>query len=230
MSAFSRCAFQPWRGRMRAAVILGCCAALAACAMPKATPYDYTAFKQSRPASVVILPPINETTDIKAGSGVMSSSIAPLAEAGYYVMPASLVEATFRENGLTVADDVHGVAPARLHAIFGADAALYMKIKRYGTTYQIIGSETSVSLEAKMVDLRSGKLLWEGSASASSAEGRSSNAGGLTGLLVGAVIKQIVNTATDASYDYATLANERLLGARQNGSLFGPRSASYQKD
>lgn len=214
----------------RAAIAVTCCALLTACATQKATPYDYTAYKQSRPASVIILPPVNETIDIKAGLSVMSSSMAPLAEAGYYVMPVSLVQETFRQNGLSMADDIHGVAPAKLQEIFGADAAVYMKVKRYGTVYSVIGSDTVVTLDAKMVDLRSGNVIWQGSASASSAEGGSNSGGGLAGILISAVVKQIVNTATDASFNYGTVANARLLGARPNGILFGPRSASYQKD
>ena len=50
-------------------------------------------------------------------------------------------------------------------------------------------------------------------------------------MLVKAVVSQVLNTATDASYKYAGMANQRLLGAPQkNGVLFGPRSPNYQKD
>jgi hypothetical protein len=36
---------------------------------------------------------------------------------------------------------------------------------------------------------------------------------------------------TDASYNYAGIANQRLLGTpMQNGILYGPRSPNYQKD
>lgn len=219
-----------WLQGGRAAIVVTCCVLLTACATQKAAPYDYTAYKQSRPASVIILPPLNETTDVKAGLSVMSSSMAPLAEAGYYVMPVSLVQETFRQNGLSVADDIHGVTPAKLQEIFGADAAVYLKVKRYGTVYSVIGSDTVVALEAKMVDLRSGSLIWQGSASAASSEGQSNSGGGLAGLLVSAIVKQIVNTATDANFNYGTVANARLLGVRPNGILFGPRSASYRKE
>ena len=54
--------------------------------------YDYTAFKQSRPKSVVILPPINESPDVKATYSMLSQMTYPLAEAGYYVLPVALVD------------------------------------------------------------------------------------------------------------------------------------------
>lgn len=203
---------------------------LSACATPKA-PYDYTAFKAARPASILILPPINESPDVKASPAVMASAIYPLAEAGYYVLPVSLVDETFKQNGLTVAEDIANVAPEKLRSIFGADAALYMKVKRYGSSYFVIGSETVVTVEAKIVDLRGGGLLWQGEATASSAESNNNGGGGLAALLVAAVVKQIMSQQMDAGFVYANVANQRLLGAPVlNGVLFGPRSDRYQKD
>jgi hypothetical protein len=202
---------------------------LGACATP--VPFDYTAFKQDRPASLLVLPPLNESKDIKATSGVLATTTLPLAEAGYYVMPVSLVDETFKQNGLTTPTDIHEVPAAKLREIFGADAAVYIRVKQYGTTYMIIGSETRVTVDGKIVDLRSGRVLWSGSATASSQESDSSSQAGLVGLLVKAVVTQIIGTVTDASFNYAGITNQRLLGApRKNGLLAGPRSPSYQKD
>lgn len=212
-----------WLGLGAVAALLGACATQ--------QPYDYTAFKQSRPASLLVLPPVSTANDIKASPAVMSQATLPLAEAGYYVLPVTLVDETFKQNGLTVPDEIHGVAPEKLREIFGADAAVYLRVTRYGTTYNVISSVTLAEAEARIVDLRSGQLLWQGKAMASSAEGDNSSQGGLVGLLVKAVVNQIVGTATDASYNYAGLASQRLLGApRPNGVLYGPRSPHYQKD
>ena len=216
-------------GRVRVALLVPCIALLTACATPKA-PYDYTAFKQSRPKSIVVLPPVNETPEVKATMGVMASTVYPLAEAGYYVMPISVVAETFKQNGMTQPEDIHSLPFNKLHDIFGADAALYMHVKRYGTTYKVISSDTTVVVDARLVDLRSGGTLWEGTASASSAE-QGNSSGGLVGMLASAVVNQIVNTATDAGFTYAGVANQRLLGAPVvNGMLYGPRSVNYHKD
>ena len=217
----------PRRGLL--AALLAAASLLGACATP--TPYDYTAFKNSRPASMLILPPVSESTDVKATPGVMATATKPLAEAGYYVLPVTLVDETFRQNGLTTPEDIQQVPVQKLREIFGADAAVYIRVKKYGTTYMLISSETVVEVEGRIVDLRTGSLLWEGSARASSAESDGSNQGGLVGLLVKAVVNQIVGTVSDASFNYAGTANERLLGApRMNGVLYGPRSPHYAKD
>lgn len=202
---------------------------LGACAAP--TPYDYTAFKQSRPASLLVLPPLNDTPDVLATHGVWAHATQPLAEAGYYVLPVSLVDETFTQNGLTQAAEIHTVSAEKLREIFGADAAVYLRVTQYGTRYSVIQSETVVAVEGRIVDLRTGQLLWAGSARVSSAESDNNNQAGLVGLLVKAVVKQIIGTVTDESFRYAGVADQRLLGAgRFNGVLYGPRSPHYQKD
>ncbi len=197
---------------------------LGACATP--APYDYSAFKQSRPASLLVLPPVNESPDVMATYGVLAQTTLPLAEAGYYVLPVTLVDETFKQNGMTSPNDIHEVPFKKLREIFGADAAVYIRVKKYGTSYIVINSETVVAVEARIVDLRNGALLWQGSAQASSAE-NNNNQGGLAGLLIAAVVKQIVNTTTDASYQYAGTASQRLL---RHNVLPGPRSPNYAKE
>jgi hypothetical protein len=202
---------------------------MSGCATPP--PYDYGAFRQSRPASLLVLPPLNDSPDVKATAGVWAQATMPLAEAGYYVLPVALVDETFKNNGLTTAADIHDVAALKLREIFGADAAVYLRVKKYGSTYAVLASETRVEVEARIVDLRSGQTIWQGQAVASSAESNSSNQGGLVGLLIQAVVTQILSSATDASFRYAGVANQRLLGApRRNGILLGPRSPNHGKD
>lgn len=203
---------------------------LVGCATQKPVQVDYTAFKESKPRSILVLPPLNETTDVKATYSVLSQVTYPLAEAGYYVFPVALVDETFKQNGLTLPAEMHTAPPEKLQSIFGADTALYMTVTRFGTTYTVLDSVTYVALKAKLVDLRSGAVLWQNSAAASS--GAASNpGGGLAGLIAMAVIaaaKQVANTVSDQSYDIAGLASNNLLsGGRFNGILYGPRARQY---
>lgn len=194
-------------------------------------PFDYTAFKESRPKSILVLPPINESPEVPASYSVLSYVTRPLAEAGYYVMPVTLVAEAFKENGVTQPTDMHATAPEKLREVFGADAALYITITKYGTTYKVISSESLVAAKASLMDLRTGKTLWSGAAQASSAESDNQQQGGIAGLLISAIVSQIVATATDKSHQIAGIATTRLLGAGQkNGLLYGPRSPNYGKD
>lgn len=201
---------------------------LTGCAKP--VQHDYSAFKQSKPKSILVLLPQNQSPEVAASHGMLSQVTLPLSEAGYYVLPVAVVEETFKQNGMTNAGDISAASPAKLHKIFGADAVLYITVVQYGTSYQIITSDTRVTANAKLVDLRNGQLLWSGSATASSNEGDNSS-GGIIGMLVQAAVSQISNTLQYRSHDIAGVTSARMLTAgTPNGILYGPRSPQYGKE
>ncbi|KMW74031.1 lipoprotein [Photorhabdus luminescens subsp. luminescens] len=196
----------------------------------KSVPYDYSAFRESKPKSILVLPAVNKSLEVKAGHSLISHVTYPLAESGYYVFPVAVVEETFQQNGVTAAQDVQNISYKKLHDIFGADSALYLDIEEYGTQYQIINSDTRVTASAKLVDLRNGKQLWHGRAVASSTENESSS-NSLVGMLVSAVVSQIANTIMDKGHEIAGITSNRLLTAGgSRGLLYGPRSEHYGKE
>ncbi len=212
----------------RSAALLCVAAVLGGCAAPPA--YDYTAYRQSRPRSILVLPPLNNAPDVRATYSLLSTVTQPIAEAGYYVFPVALVDQTFKENGLMLAGDMHQAPLSKIRDIFGTDAVLYLTIEQYGASYKVIDSTVVVTVKGQLVDARNGQVLWEGRAGASDAEGRSSNQGGLVGLLVTAVVRQVINSSSDSGYPVARVASQRLLSPRVNGLLYGPRSPLYLQD
>ncbi len=211
---------------------LALCAAtllLTGCAVPRAS-YDYTEFRQSKPRSILVLPPLNDAPDIRATYSVLATVTRPLAESGYYVFPVALVDQTFKENGLPHPGDMHAAALPKIREIFGADAVLYLKVMEYGAKYQLISSTVTVSVQATLVDAVTQKVLWEGRASASDAENQGNSGGGLLGVLLTAVIQQIASSMGDPGHAVADTASTRLLTARPGGLLYGPRSPHYQQD
>jgi hypothetical protein len=214
---------------IKSAALLLCVLLLGGCASREK--YDYSSFRESRPASILVLPPLNNSPDVNATYSMLSQATVPLAESGYYVFPVTLVDETFKQNGMTTPADIHEVSVNKLREIFGADAALYINVKQYGTKYTVIASESRVTAEGRLVDLRSGKTLWVGSATASSSEGDNNSGGGLIGLLVKAVVNQIVGSLSNRDHGIAGITSNRLLAAGSpNGILYGPRSPLYLKD
>ncbi|WP_178101862.1 DUF799 domain-containing protein [Pseudomonas yangonensis] len=189
-------------------------------------PYDYSAFKESSPASILVLPPVNKSPDIKATFSVYSHITAPLSEAGYYVLPVAVVNETFKQNGLLNAEEIREVPPNKLYEIFGADTVLYIDVTEYGSSYKVISSEVVVAASATLVDLRTGKELWKGVARASSAEQQQqNNGGGLAGILITALVNQVMNTLNDRGHEIAGITSARLLNSNPvNGILPGPRA------
>jgi hypothetical protein len=199
---------------------------LAGCVAPPAD-IDYTAYRQSKPRSILVLPPLNNSPDIRATYSLLSTVTKPLAEAGYYVFPVALVDQTFRENGMLNPGEMHQAPPDKLREIFGADATLYITVMEYGSSYRILSSEVRVTANAKLVDNRNGQVLWQGTATASDSEGRS-NSGGLLEALVTAVIRQVVSNVGDPGHAVARMTGNRLLEVKPNGLLYGPRSPLYE--
>jgi hypothetical protein len=108
---------------------------------------------------------------------------------------------------------------------------LYSKISQFGTVYHVLDSATVVTASAKLVDLKTGDVLWQGSASANSNEGNNCSGGGLIEMLVIAAVKQIANSMADRSHDIAAVTSYRLLHAGPpNGLLYGPRSPKSGTD
>ncbi len=204
--------------------MLAAVALLAGCAVPQQN-VDYTAFRESKPASILVLPPVNTSVDVAATAAVLSQATLPLAESGYYVVPVAVMDETFKQNGLSSADEIQELPAAKLRDIFGADAALYMTVKQYGSTYAVVSSSVTVAVDAELIDLRNGAKLWSGSKQVVQA---SSSSGGLLGMLIQAVVDQVVNTLSDRSYGVAGMTNNLLLSAGQpGGMLYGPRSPRY---
>lgn len=212
--------------RLYRAMLIGLALILGGCATGSS--YDYTAFRQSKPKSIVVLPPLNLSPDVRATYSMLATVTRPLAESGYYVLPVALVDQTFRENGVTEPGEMHQIPPAKLTEIFGADAALYITVEEYGAKYMIVSSEVIVAATARLIDTRNGQLLWEGKARASSAENQDSS-GGLAFLLVRALVSQVANSMGDQGYPVARRTSFRLLTAHQGGLLPGPRSPDYAK-
>ena len=181
-------------------------------------PYDYANFRAHSPRSILVLPPLNDSTDVRATYACLSTITMPIAEMGYYVFPVAVVDQVMKENGLPTAGEMHQVSLEKIHEVVGADAVLYVNIKQYGSKYVLINSVTTVSVEGKLVDVKTGTLLWEGKGMFQ----ESSSSGNIFVDLVAAPIKQAVNSATDAGHEVSRVANCQLIMVKDHGFLPGP--------
>lgn len=192
----------------------------------KLPPVDYTNFRAHPPRSVLVLPPLNQSTAVEATYGYLTAVTRPLAEMGYYVFPVSVVDQLLKENGMPTAGEMHQVPLQKVKEIVGADSVLYVTVLQYGSKYQVVNSATLVSVKAKLVDTSTGILLWEGQAVA---QANSGGTGNIIGDLISAAITQAVNTSADRAHDLAGPANALLFGMKDRGLLYGPRHPQFGK-
>jgi hypothetical protein len=213
------------RGIRRLLLLLVAAAGLAAggCAVKG---YDYTSYRAYPPRSILVLPPINEGTDVRATYGYLSTVTRPIAELGYYVFPVALVDQLFKENGMPTPGEMVQAPLEKIREIIGADAVLYITIKQYGTRFQLLASSTVVVADARLVDTRTGTLLWQGRLAAQEASGSSGN---ILADVVGALLSQVINQSTDRAHGVAAIANAQL-GIKDRGLLHGPYSPKYGRE
>ncbi len=193
-----------------------------------ATPPDYTAFRNHRPRSVLVIPPLNESTDLKATYGVLSTVSRPLGEMGYYVFPVAVVDQFLKENGMPTPGEMNQIPLHKVHEIIGADAVLYLVVNQYGTKYAVLDSSTIVRMHARLVDVRTGALLWSGNINL--VKSSSSGSQGLVGMLVAATVNQVVAHSVDEAHKVAVQASDNLFTTRNKGLLYGPYRPEYGSD
>jgi len=211
---------------MKARLATMALALTAACAA--VPPTEYGAFRAHLPASILVLPPLNETTDVTAPYDWLSTITRPLAEAGYYVFPVAVVDAFMKENGLPTPGEMHAVPLARIRDVLGADAVLYATIQDWGQKYRVITSDTVVRVGMRLVDVGTGTTLWTGDAVAqrSSAAGQ----GDPIGMLLSALLSQVVASATDPAHELGRAASAGSVARPHDGFLLGRRHPRFEQD
>jgi hypothetical protein len=174
-----------------------------------------------------VLPPLNESTTVEGTYGYLSTVTRPIAERGYYVFPVAVTDQFMKDNGLPTAGEMQDAPLAKFAEIIGADAVLFLKLERYGSSYQVVKSTTNVVVRAKLVDTRTGILLWEGRGVGHQS---SANLNNPIATLIAAAVTQAINSKTDNAHNVSRMANENLFAAKGTGLPYGPYSPKYRTE
>ncbi len=182
---------------------------------------NLSVFYAHRPKSIVVVPVLNETDELTAPSVFITSISRPLAERGYYVFPVYLTDMILRDLGLVDANHIHELPPGRFYELFGADAVLFVTIKNWSTKYILLASTVEVEMSYKLVDTKTGLLLWENEQSYV----HSSSGSSPFTVVASAAAKGLLS-------DYLPLAQQTNSEAffPPKGVPVGPYHADYQRD
>ncbi len=180
------------------------------------------------PTSVLVLPPLNNSVEVNAPYTFISTISRPLAEQGYYVFPVSVIDAFLKNNGLPTPAEMNAVPIDKFNEHIAPDAILYTTITEWGQKYQIVSSNTVVKADLKLVDAKTGQLLWKGRIS----EKRSSsdnNQNGLMGALVSAVVDQVAGSVKDYTPELSRTGAYNTLSRYSSRLPAGPYRLKYLK-
>ena len=113
-----------------------------------------------KPVSIFVVPAINHSTAADAPILYESTINEPLSNAGFYVLPIEVTDRFLRNEGLADGELLIDVPPQKFAEHFGADAVLYVDIKKWDTNYYVIGGNVVVGASFLMKSCKTGQTLW----------------------------------------------------------------------
>jgi hypothetical protein len=181
---------------------------------------------EEQPRSLLILPPMNESTDAQAKDYYMTTAEMPYAMLGYYTFPVEMVGDIMKQEGVYDTELLYSMPLDKFYDYFGADAVLFTRIKKWDVAYMVVASSLTVSIESKIVSSKTSEVLWtySGTVVVDLSGGNNSNSG-VAGLIASAIVTAI-NTASADYVKYAHQANQRLVSSLP----VGPYHELYMQD
>jgi hypothetical protein len=91
----------------------------------------YKGFYAEKPAAILIMPPINKTTNVEAKEFFHTTLNMPLSNAGYYVIPPFLSMEILKRESAYDAELFLNAPLVKFGDVFGADLALFTVIQKW---------------------------------------------------------------------------------------------------
>ena len=103
---------------------------------------QYAQMYEAQPVTLLVMPPINNTTNVEAKEYLYTSISRPLAEAGYYVISPMLAMDILKAESAYDAELFVNGSLAPFQKFFGADAVVFCEINSW--TKRGFGIETDI--------------------------------------------------------------------------------------
>ena len=184
---------------IRSIIILLVLAVLSGCGQMATKRSSYPLmYGDQKPASMLIVPAINESTAADAGDLLNSTISQPLSNHGYYVMPMPIVADIFRREGVIEGSQIKGLPTKMFKENFGADSVLFMTITSWDKNYMVIAGSVSVGISYVLIATETNEMLWKYEQTVVV-----DTSGGSGGSILAGIISTAIKTATT---DYLPVA------------------------
>lgn len=148
----------------------------------------YAQMYEEKPVTLLVMPPINNTSNVEAKDLLYTSISRPLAEAGYYVISPFLAMDIFQNESAYDAESFVEASLEPFKNYFGADAVVFSQIDKWAK--KGIGIETKIRYFIRSTS--TGDILFDRTCDlyldlVPSSEGNNSGWAALIELAVGAI-------------------------------------------
>ena len=168
------------------------------------------------PLSILILPPMNESTAAEAKEYYSTTIQEPLSLAGYYVFPYEITADLLKMEGLYDAELLRNTPLIKFREYFGADAVLFTTIKKWDLKYMVLVGTLTVSIDCELKSTKTDQILWKYNGTVVVDLSGGDTGGGIAGLIAKAIITA-VNAAVVDYVPHARTANYRAIASMPYG-------------
>ena len=184
------------------------------------------AFHDAAPKSILVVPPVNMSTDVQGTTSLLATLPFYLAEKGYYVFPVNTVKTLLEYEGYYQPAEAHAAPPEHLANLFKADSILYVTIHEWTSRYMLLTTTTEVDFEYRIVNA-DGAELWTARQRMTYTPDNNSSGNPLVDLLAMAVTAAVERAAPN----YLPLTGQANAAAFYgvNGVPPGPYSPTYEQ-
>jgi hypothetical protein len=168
------------------------------CSTPAKMSDAYSGMYSERPLSILIMPPINKTTNVDAKEYFHSTLNVPLANAGYYVVPSFMSMEILKRESAYDAELFLNTPLTKFQEVFQADIALFTIIHKWSKSYSVV----KVEVEYILKSTKTNEVLYSRRGEVDFNTSVSAGAGALLDIALTAV-----NTAATKYVDVARVTN-----------------------
>lgn len=164
----------------------------------------YKGIYEENTSSILILPPINRTTNVEAKETFYSSLIVPITQKGYYVLPPLLSLDILKEESAYDAEMFLNNSMKDVGELFGCDAVLFTVIHDW--TKSTIGSYITVKIEYILKSTKTDEVLFNRIGTITYTPPNYVSGGGLAGALL-SVASDMISTALTKEIELGRACN-----------------------
>lgn len=171
---------------------------------PIAKSVAYKGMYDEKPLTILLMPPINRSTNVEAKEYFHSTLNIPIANAGFYVIPTFLSMEILKKESAYDAELFLNSPLTKFGEVFGADLAVFTIIHKWDKSG--LAAKVYVQVEYIIKSTKTNKIVYTRTGDVTYDASVSTGAGGLAGLVADMALSAI-NTAATKYVDVARACN-----------------------
>jgi hypothetical protein len=183
----------------------------------------YKGMYEEKPVVILLMPPVNRSTEVDAKEYFHSTLNIPIANAGYYVISPFLSMEILKKESAYDSELFLDNSLSKFGEVFGADLALFTIINKWDKN--AISAKVYVEIEYIFKSIKTNEIIYTRKGSVTYDTSVNTGVGGGLGLLAN-VVASAINTAATKYVDVARACNAYTF----NDLPAGKYSPMYEQD